>query len=544
MLIRILVASLFISSFATAADLRVGVSAVDITPKLCPGKTKYVDFGFMYDKKRDCFNWIHVAGFSPYYPFSSDNRIAQGVQSPIWSRALAVQGENGVTTLLIATDLPGLTWKYVNPIKRRIAKMLAIAYDNITIQALHDHQAPDAAGYWTTFIPGHNQPYTDKLKDWIYLSARQAFASMTQAKMKVVTTTHYSCINRKTRVMKKDPDCNIPQSEYDYKENNDYDDWIVQLDMRDPVVRNTRIVAAQFTRPSGATIATLVNWHNHPELLESSNRLISGDYSHYLREYMEKHLGGTSVFTIGTLGNQIGGLRDLPVPMWNENFERVYDPGQFDDNGDPVPKFVKNGVDKIRSTGYEVASEAVKALNAAGYEENVDVAVHTEEIENPVDNFVHETLTGNVWTWDVEKKDRMVRTWGGRCGRIRGCVKSDVSLIQIGSLSFLTAPGEIDPAYFLGRSASEHDYGGKFGVWKFPAIEGLEGRMPGVHKAMLGQANNYLSYLVPESDNVGWSNTDHPLHYEELVTIGKKFGDDTYRDLQSLLARARNPRCE
>ena len=41
--------------------------------------------------------------------------------------------------------------------------------------------------------------------------------------------------------------------------------------------------------------------------------------------------------------------------------------------------------------------------------------------------------------------------------------------------------------------------------------------------------------MIPLSDYVGWWNTDHPNHYEDLVTIGKRFGDDVARAWRVLL---------
>ena len=90
-----------------------------------------------------------------------------------------------------------------------------------------------------------------------------------------------------------------------------------------------------------------------------------------------------------------------------------------------------------------------------------------------------------------------------------GCVPSEVALVRIGSLSLLTAPGEVDPAYLLGRERSVADYG-EWGRWEFPAMQGVDGGMQGTHHAIIGSANDYLSYMIPRSDYVGWWNMDHP----------------------------------
>ena len=523
-------------SATVAAELEVGVSAVDITPRLCPQGTDDVAAdGPPFDAAGDCFRWVHLAGFSPYVPYAT-NRIAQGVHDPLWSRALAVRGVNGETVVLVATDLPGLGGKHINPVRRRVERTLGIPASHVVIHSTHTHSAPDASGYWSTMLPGRNTPYTTQLRERIYESIAAALDDMRPARMKTVTTTHVSCYNRRTRELKREPNCRLPDVNNQFDEPAaDYDDFVIQRDQRDPIVRNTRIVAAAFVSPDdGQTIATLVNWHNHPDTLGSANRLISSDYPHYLREYLEWALGGVSVYFVGTLGNQIGGLRGTPVPLWDERYQRVYEEGVADVQGDPAAVFVRTGWDHIRSTGYEVGHAAVTALEAAPAAAGIPVSVRTRSLETPVDNMIHLLMTWSVWHHDVASEDRLRYRWP-RCWGLLGCVRSDVSLLRIGELSILTAPGEIDPAYVLGRRASVADYGDRWGTWEFPAMTGVDERMPGRHHAVIGSAQDYLSYMIPPSDYVGWWNEGHPNHYEDLVTIGKRFGEDVARTWRQLL---------
>jgi hypothetical protein len=316
-----------------------------------------------------------------------------------------------------------------------------------------------------------------------------------------------------------------------------YDRFLVQRDQRDPIVRNTRIVAAEFiAEDTGETIATFVNWHNHPDTLGSANRLISSDYPHYLREYMERSTGGIAVYVVGTLGSQIGGLRDTPVPLWSTRGERVYEPTP---DGAERPVLVTQGWDKIRSTGYEVANAAVEALDRATATRPREVTVRTVAVDTPVDNMIHIAGTWSVWHHDVAPRDRLRYSWP-RCRGPLGCVHAEVSLIELGDLSILTAPGEIDPAYVLGRGASTADYG-DWGTYHFPAMTGVDSLMPGVHHVVIGSAQDYLSYMIPSTDNVGWWNFDHPNHYEDWVTIGKRFGDDILRAWRELLTPTADP---
>ena len=101
--------------------MRVGAAAVEMTPSLCDDAVPDATIE-QYDSSRGCFRWVHLAGFGPYLPFQADNRLAEGAHDPLWARALAVEGANGDTVVLVSTDLPGLGAKHANQIRRRVER--------------------------------------------------------------------------------------------------------------------------------------------------------------------------------------------------------------------------------------------------------------------------------------------------------------------------------------------------------------------------------------------------------------------------------------
>lgn len=502
------------STFAATPNLRVGFSKVDITP----------------DFQR--FGPIHLGGFAPYYPVPfKKNRWAVGIHDPIWARAIAIQGEGEKTVILISADLPGLAWKYINPVRREIERVFHIPQANVIIASTHNHAGPDAIGYWSTTLPGHNKEYTTQLKQWLFSAAARAIQNLEPADMTTLTTSHYACYDPKTRELKKDPYCNIPANSTDYrsKSTTHYDSLLIQKDKRDPIVRNTNITVAYFTRPeTGDTLGTFINWHNHPDTLGGKNLFLSSDFPHYLRQYVETKLGGMAVYFSGTVGCQIGA--GSPIPLWTREMEPVFERGPM---GTPVRKFVgTNAWEKIRSIGYEIGNEVVEAVrtrhtstHGSTFKRTAPITIKTEPLDIAPTNILHALTTGPVWHFDVEPVDRIHR-YATRCMGRFGCVRSDVSILQIGDLSVVTGPAEIDPAYIYGRAESTADYGGKYGNWHFPAMPGIRDWMKGPHIAVLGQANNYLSYMIPRSDNVGALKFKHPNHYEEFVTVNKHLGDD------------------
>ena len=467
-------------------------------------------------------------------PFRRGNRLAEGVHDPIWARSLALRDAGGETLVLVAADLPGLGRKHTGPVRRRVAREHGIPENHVILHSTHTHSAPDASGYWSTLMAGHNRRYTTQLRELLYASIEEALHALRPATLTTATTTHVACEDIVSGALKTESDCRLPAINNRIDDPSAaYDRFVLQRDLRDPVTGNRRVVAAEFrTADTGETIATLVNWHNHPDTLGSGNRLLSSDYPHYLREYLERARGGVAVFVAGTVGNQMSGLRGTPVPLWDEDGRRV---AETTPDTTERPVLVTDGWEKIRSTGYEIAHAAAAALDAAEPLPAPDLAVSTASFDTPVDNVIHLLGTWSVWHHDVEPPDRLHYRWPD-CWGLLGCVRAEVALIEIGDLSLLTAPGEIDPAYALGRPDVTADYGPDWGAWRFPAMAGVEHLMPGRHHGFIGSAQDYLSYLVPPSDNTGWWNFDHPNHYEEWVTIGKRFGEDVLHAWQELLA--------
>ena len=525
---------LFSSATYLQAQFLAGASAVDVTPVLCSSIVP-ADYSNQFDVDNNCFRWVHLGGFSPYVPFRQDARIAEGIHDRIWARTIALADAEGDTLVIVAVDLPGLGRKHTARVRRQISREYDIPIEHIVLHSTHTHSAPDASGYWSTLLPGHNDRYTTQLRQLIYSSIRNALSQLRPAVLTTVTTTHVSCQDSGTGRLKFASDCRLPDLNYEIDDGAaNYDHFILQRDLRDPIVRNTQILAAELAdSETGDTIATLVNWHNHPDTLGSANRHISSDYPHYLREYMEQSRGGVSLFIAGTIGNQISALRGTLVPLWNVDRQPVFSQAP---DGTKIPVLVSEGWDKIRSIGYEIGHAASSALEIAIPVATPDIEVLTTSFETRVDNFIHLLGTWSVWYYDVEPEDQLSYHWPS-CWGLLGCVKAEVSLLKIGDLSMLTAPGEIDPAYALGRPKITADYGSSWGKWHFPSMNGVEHRMPGKHHGFIGSAQDYLSYLVPQSDNTGWWNFDHPNHYEEWVTIGKNFGDDVARAWDELLLR-------
>lgn len=477
------------------------------------------------------FQWVVLAGFQGFISFEP-NRLAQGVQAPLEARALALrQGETAV--LLVELDLIGMFHVHMHPLKRRIEAELGVPFANQILASTHTHDGPDTMGIWT---PGVDNAYLAFLADTVVATAREALDRLMAVTVTTTTTHTVACLERGSLRLEVDGDCRLGHSR---RENLDdptarFDEPILQNDLRDPWNRNLNVVAARFDRrDGGGPVATLVNWHDHPEMLEDRNALLSPDFPHYLRRRVEERGGGTAIYLSGTVGNQIGAI-GTRVPLRDERGDPVLDASRRDSNGDPAPVLVgEPGIDKIRSVGFVVADAAMDALAAAHPVSAPPLTIATREVVNPIENSIFELLflLGPLFT-PFEPSERPFDAPG--CGRF-GCVRNYVSLLTLGELSLFSVPGELGPDQLLGRAAVTVSYPERGAQdLAFPAIRGLDESLPGAHHMVVSLAGNAFGYLIPASDYLafdfgdwlfGTGNTTHPNFYEEEVSLGPSFGD-------------------
>src|SRR5258706_150392 len=100
-----------------APELRVGASAVKITPSLTRP--------------------VYIAGYE-------SKRVAEGVHDDLWARALVL--DDGTTRMaVVALDLIGVSNLRVEKMRAGITSVPA---ENILIACTHVHSGPDTLGIW------------------------------------------------------------------------------------------------------------------------------------------------------------------------------------------------------------------------------------------------------------------------------------------------------------------------------------------------------------------------------------------------------------
>ncbi len=498
-------------------ELRAGAAAVSITPvcwetwddlddnaeykstvdvyydcgcdRLCAGDEGYP--GPDEGEGDDDFQAVWLSGFG-------NGRAAQSVHDELWARAIVLdQGETRVA--LVSVDLVG--WFYDDVVKTR--ELLAeggVHVDYVLVSATHQHEGPDTIGMW-----GRRLGATGYQEDYAQLVREASVAAITQAidGLQTVTTLTVGAVDSST-----------------YHAQGTYN---VVDDSRDPVVIDEQVKAAHLAGTDG-TIATLVNWGNHPEVLSSDNLAITSDFADSLRRGVEDGvtwttretpgLGGTAIYVQAMVGG-------LMTPLHTT----VMDP---DGNELREPSFQKS-----ESLGKLVAEMSLDAVAQGDTLAAPKLSVAATTVTFPIDNIGFQAmyLTGvldrNAHGYDPDRPlglDNIPYT------------DTEMAVIRIGDWTLLSVPGELFPEVAIGGYDGSHVNapGVDFisptnpnppAVDEAPDGPYLRDDMNSEHAWIIGLGNDELGYMIPPYDfelddlspYIGEAPGDH---YEETNSLG------------------------
>lgn len=421
------------------------------------------------------------------------NRIATDTHDDLEARAIVLE-YNGVHAVLVSLDLVGLSQPDVQKVTRSLAGY-GVDPNHVILSSTHTHEAPDTMGIWGADVlhTGRCPTYIHFLVDTITDLVVELAGQMTPVTVQAAETEMTSA------------DPTWPH---------------LQRDSRQPVVTNDRLTAARLLDGDGQTVATVVNWQSHPEVLIWMNRY-SADFPRWARQKLEQVFGGVCVYFSGTVGGLLTPL-DAPVPLYTVDGEPVY-------SGDDPVLVSENSEEKMWSLGYNVADSVTAALEDPRAID-AELAVESTVVEIPVLNPIHilAMVTGLVEPFDDLDTSR---PWF--CG-LFGCAVQPLIHLALGQLHFVTLPGEAFAEMSVGRAEMSVDFGAPWGVSVFPAMTGYRSALPEGHLLMdLGLANSEYGYLVPGSD-LHW--LDHPDFYEEQYCISGQASDIIREGIVSLLA--------
>jgi len=480
------------SGAAESGLFTAGAARASITPPV-PDRWEDVNRNHRFDERVD--RWIdgnHNGRFDAIWLAGFHHaRAAAGIHDDLWARAV-VFGYPGCRVAICAVDLVGLFEDDVIAIRELVNEELAglpksISY--VIVAATHTHSGPDVMGIWgpSEMESGVNEAYLGRVRAIVVRTIIEAARAAEPAQVVFAAGSTGT-------------------------------DGFVR-DSRPPVIIDDTVAVARFVRRStDETIATLVNWSNHPEALTSGNLLVTSDFPGYLRDAVEHGmpaargrparlgLGGMCIYLSGS----VGGLM-TPIGV------RVPDHINADTSY-TTPTFAK-----AEALGRNVAAHVLDLVASA-----------TAPLDAP-------PISVRARTIFIPLANRLFRA-AGKIGVIPrafadGEVRSEVAVLRVGPSSWTCIPGEMYPEIVVG--GVQHPHGADFAEapGETPPIRAL---MPGGPKFILGLANDEIGYIIPKSQ---WDEAkpfaydlDRPP-YGEVNSVGPDAAPAIHQAIRTLWSR-------
>lgn len=506
-----------------------------------------------------------LAGFSSGRPaiFCPEERIGcEGPECCVSKFAhddlksqIVVLRQDETTVAMVSLDVVGFFHTDIEALRARIPAELGI--DHLIVASTHNHEAPDTAGQWGPGSPlpersGRNPAFIERIFSQTLLGLEQAVENLQPADVQ-------------SAVLKPGVEgLAISDSRPPYI----FDDNL-------PVVRLSAV-------DDGATIATLLSFANHPEVLWAGNQLITADYPHYVRHYIEQGLdavqgaqgeelkpaleglGGVTVFFAGALGGLINPGRGGALNYADEAFE-----GEL-----------RHSFEAADAVGQRLAMHVLQAHHGGALlaQSSPALSFRTVSFLTPIENAIFQVAAFGL---------RLIERDVYNAAQINAQrfypgppqVLTETSVVRLGPVAFFTAPGEVFPESLVGG------YPGRASVWDpvigdveerraeavcgpdgMPLEEGEQGESPCVVRPdqenppnfeqapegpyiydrldgeampfFIGLGGDFLGYMVPAYDYEAPQGTQAApgSHYEETNGVSGQIQADWEAALELLLA--------
>jgi hypothetical protein len=427
--------------------LRAGFAAVPITPAIPDRWTDKNNNAEYEPDKGDTFTDGNGNGvFDPVWIAGFGNgRAANGVHDDLWARTMVI--DDGTSRIaIVVLDAIGFMNDDIIDIRKKIPADAGVTY--AVVASTHTHEGPDLLGLWgkTPFKSGIDDKYMEFVKDQAAKSVTEAVRSMCQVRLEI----------------SQDLTGAIP----------------LVKDTREPQVFDSGLRIIKAVRSdNGKAVGTLLSWADHAETLWSDNLLITSDFPHYFREYVEKGVfngdtlvkpgtGGVAVYINGA----IGGLMTTHPSLG------IKDP--FTGQEIKEPSFMK-----ADAQGKELAMLALDAMSKPlDIIDSASISLNVRSLSIPIDNTLFEigTATGII------KR--------GTTGWMK--MRSELAVFNLGPLSFAAIPGEAYPELVNGGVQAPE--GADFGIQpvEIPPVRDM---MAGKYKFIFCLANDEIGYIIPKS---------------------------------------------
>ena len=423
----VLVSTGFLFGQAPARDLFVGFGAEDITPLV--GKD---------------YKPVYIAGFGK-------DRKATGVHDPLFARAIVLRhGDDKIA--VVSVDLVGLFHTSVEKVRTALPR-----FRYVLVSSTHNHEGPDSLGIWgpSLFFSGADPAYVQLVEQKIVAAVRQADSTAQPARAVIGQIQAPELVH----------------------------------DSRLPIVKHDELVALRFLHPTEErTLGLVVNWHCHPESLDSRNTELSADFVTGTVGYLKRRYGCPVVYLTGTVGGLMG---PLGVQL-------------KDEAGEPLA----NGTfAKTERYGQLIGMLAEKSLTQARPIALTPFQVQSRSLYLPLDNAYY------VLSWQLGVLERQAFLWSGDPSRaepvakklLKGqkmAIRTELGWLRLGQLDVAAIPGEIYPELVLGKVQDPPDAGADFPDAPiepaiFPVLKASRKNGDG-YRMLVGLANDEIGYIIPK----------------------------------------------
>jgi len=470
------------------AQLSAGFSALPITPAVpdrWDDKNKNAEYDqgetFTDGNGNGKFDAVWIAGFG-------NNKPANGIHDDLWARAMVI--DDGKTRLaIVVLDAIGFMNNDVIDVRNKISKESGITY--AIVSSTHTHEGPDLLGLWgeSPFKSGIAPKHMEYVKTQAAKAIDAAARSLRPARLSV----------------SQDLTGATP----------------LVLDTRKPEVFDSGLRMIQvLDKETNKTLGTLISFGDHPETLWSDNLLLTSDFPHFVREGIEKGVynkdslvkagvGGVAVYASGAVGGLMTTHPRLTIkdPFSGEEFK--------------APTF-----EKAAAQGKQMANLALTAMEKP--EEVIDsaaISIVAKTLPLQLDNSMFKLAA----MLGIMKR--------GTTGWMK--MKSELSVIKIGSISMITIPGELYPEILNGGVESPVGQDFKIAPVEVPSLRDL---MPGKFKFMFGLANDEIGYIVPKSqwdEKAPYTYGKEGAPYGEVNSLGSETAPTIHSNIKAMLEELR-----
>lgn len=380
---------------------------------------------------------VRVITPDPLLPVSGGmgpTQPAQEKRGELTARALAFK-KGDVSIGVVVLDLLGFPSVLGDRVRAKVDRIPA---ENIMIAVTHTHSAPDCYAF-----PDGQGGHTGDL-DYMNMVCEKAAEALNEAVDRLEPA--------KLRVATDEAKGRIAYNYYA------------------PDLFDRRMSVIQATNANDETIATLVNYAVHPEVLGNKVGVVSPDLVGPFCDEVESKAGGVALF----LNSAQGGM----VTADNRN---------LDQPGDPIRARWPDSRtwDECLRIGRLMASEALRIIQDAPNQDNPALFCRSESVRFPVES-------PELWAVVVHSPLKYPHNDDQS-------INARINYVGLGDARILTIPGEALPniGFYLKR------------------------KMPGEHNLLFGLTNDAFGYILTKVDYQSFPAYD----YVSRVCLGEMTGE-------------------